>query len=72
MMDLVIAMTPYVNEKNIGILYDMTVPWLQVGIFVSVQFILLCYFTKMWIQISGFKNSEINGRYYSIMTGFSL
>ena len=72
MMDLVIAMTPYVNEKNIGILYDMTVPWLQVGIFVSVQFILLCYFTKMWIQISGFKKSEINGRYYSIMTGFSL
>ncbi|XP_073238782.1 RRP12-like protein isoform X1 [Porites lutea] len=29
MMDLVIAMTPYVNEKNIGILYDMAVPWLQ-------------------------------------------
>lgn len=29
MMDLVIAITPYVNEKNIGILYDMTVPWLQ-------------------------------------------
>ena len=72
MMDLVIAMTPYVNEKNIGILYDMTVPWLQVGIFVSVQFILLCYSTKMWIQIRGFKNSEINGRYYFIMTGFSL
>ena len=47
MMDLVIAMTPYVNERNIGILYDMTVPWLQVGIFVSVQFILLCYSTKM-------------------------
>lgn len=72
MMDLVIAMTPYVNEKNIGILYDMTVPWLQVGIFVSVQFILLCYSTKMLIQISGFKNSEINGRSYFIMTGFSL
>ena len=32
MMDLVIAMTPYINEKNIGILYDMAVPWLQVGI----------------------------------------
>ena len=47
MMDLVIAMTPYVNEKNIGILYEMTVPWLQVGIFVSVQFILLFYSTKM-------------------------
>lgn len=47
MMDLVIAMTPYVNEKNIGILYHMAVPWLQVGIFVSVQFILLCYSTKM-------------------------
>ena len=47
MMDLVIAMTPYVNEKNIGILYDMVVPWLQVGIFVSVQFILLRYATKM-------------------------
>ena len=30
MMDLIIAMTPYVDEKNIQILYDMALPWLQV------------------------------------------
>lgn len=29
MMDLVIAMTPHVDEKNIKILYDMAQPWLQ-------------------------------------------
>jgi len=29
MMDLIIAMTPYVDEKNIQILYDMALPWLQ-------------------------------------------
>ena len=32
MMDLVIAMTPYVDGKNIKMLYDMTLPWLQVDI----------------------------------------
>lgn len=30
MMDLVIAMTPYVNGKNIKLLYDLALPWLQV------------------------------------------
>ena len=55
MMDLVIAMTPYVNEKNIGILYDMAVPWLQVGIFVSMQIHLTMLFnenvkTNKWFQ----------------------
>lgn len=55
MMDLVIAMTPYVNEKNIGILYDMAVPWLQVGIFVSMQIHLTVLFnenvkTNKWFQ----------------------
>ena len=33
MMDLVIAMTPYVNEKNIKILYGMAQPWLQVYVY---------------------------------------
>lgn len=32
MMDLVIAMTPYVDENNIKILYGMALPWLQVCI----------------------------------------
>lgn len=30
MMDLVIAMTPYVDGKNIKLLYDLALPWLQV------------------------------------------
>ena len=30
MMDLVIAMTPYVDGKNIKRLYDLALPWLQV------------------------------------------
>ena len=29
-MDLVIAMIPYVEEKNLKILYDMVLPWLEV------------------------------------------
>lgn len=29
MMDLVIAMIPYVEEKNLKILYDMVLPWLE-------------------------------------------
>ena len=32
MMDLVIAMTPYVDGKNIKLLYDLALPWLQVYI----------------------------------------
>ena len=30
MLDLMVAMTPYVDEKNITMLYDMALPWLQV------------------------------------------
>ena len=30
MMDLVIAMTPYVDGKNIKLLYNLALPWLQV------------------------------------------
>ena len=31
MMDLVIAMTPYVDVKNVKSLYDIVLPWLQVN-----------------------------------------
>lgn len=31
MMDLVIAMVPYVDGKNIKKLYDLASPWLQVN-----------------------------------------
>ena len=30
MLDLMIAMTPYVGEEDIKMLYDMALPWLQV------------------------------------------
>lgn len=30
MIDLVIAMTPYIDGKNIKLLYDLALPWLQV------------------------------------------
>lgn len=31
MMDLVIAMVPYVDGQNIKKLYDLALPWLQVN-----------------------------------------
>ena len=41
MMDLVIAMTPYVDGKNVKMLYDLALPWLQV--YTSV-----CVFCLVW------------------------